>query len=322
VHSSGPRRRVGSPLRIGRAERRVFGGRSDSPLDPELRRFVEDMVRPYGNALREDLLAEANGHAYAVMAEALIETLVPPDRPVDLLVLASAIHDTQLARPSATYLSYICPGRPMAFAVCDQGSAGAHTALRLVRDQVGAGSRGRSLLVLVEQPVLHYEPTVLDGPSHLAPRRPAAVAFLCDEYGGAELLSVRQHSRVAPAAARELLAAEVSTLLCGPSVRDDVTIVLGEGLASLAGDVAAQLTERVVRAPGGQPFTGAWWELAAAMDGLDGLSDPHGSGGGLVVLADYEPQLRYLSVTAVDLDPSPHELPVALPRQVSYRRSS
>lgn len=292
-------------------------------MDPELRRFVEDMVRPYGNALREDMLSEANGHAYAIMAEALIEVLVPPERPVDLLVLASAIHDTQMARPSATYLSYICPGKPMAFAVCDQGSAGAHTALRLVRDQVGAGSRGRSLLVLVEQPVLHYEPTALDGPSHLAPRRPAAVAFLCDEYGGAELVSVRQHSRVAPDAARELLAAEVSGLVSGPSGRDDVTVVLGEGIAGLAGDVAAQLTDRVVRAPGGQPFTGAWWELAGALDGLDGFTGACPStGGGLVVLADYEPQLRYLSVTAVDLDPSPHELPVALPRQVSYRRSS
>lgn len=310
-------RRRGSSLRISRAQRRVFGGRSDSPLDPELRRFVADMVRPYGNPLREDMLSEPNGHAYAVMAEALMAELVSPDRPVELLVLASAIHDTQLARPSATYLSYICPGNPMSFAICDQGVAGAHTALRLVRDQVAAGDRGRSLLILAEQTALHYEPAAVDGPSHLMPRRPAAVAFLCEEGVGAELVSVRQHSRVAPDAAAQLLAAEVSALTTGPAGRDDTTLVLGEALAVVAEDVAAELTDRVVLAPSGQPFTGPWWELAGALD----LADVS-TGGGLMVLADYEPQLRYLCVSAVDLDPAPDELPVALPRQVSYRRSA
>jgi len=290
-----------SSLRVARVVRRVFGGVSDGPLDPELRQFVADMVRPYGNELREDLLESAHGHAYAIMAEELMVELrsaglVSPERPVDLLVLASAIHDTQMARPSATYLSHICPGNPMSFAICDQGIAGAHTALRLVRDYAATGDARRALLILAEQATLHYEPSVVDGPQPPVPARPAVVALLCEEDGASVVVGLRQHHHVAPGDAGALLAAEVAELAAG---RTDVTLVLGEGLAPLAGPGVAEVG-RVVVAPPGQPFTGAWLGLA------DVLDTP--TGDGLVLLADYDPSLRYLCVSAVDLtgaDPRP-----------------
>ncbi len=297
-----------TPLRVRRAASRVFGGRSDGPLDPELRPFLADMVRPYGNALREDLLAEPNGHTYAVMGEALM-TEVSPDHPVDLLVLASAIHDIQLARPTASYLSSICPGTPVSFAICDQGSAGAHTALRLVRDYAAAGDCRRALLILAEQAAVHYEPSVVDGPTPPIPDRPAAVMLLCDtddSAGGAELLAVRQHHHVAAADAGALLAAEVALLAADPTGAG-VTLVLAEGAAALVPG-SAPLVERVVAAPSGQPFTGAWCELAA-------LLSASGPETGLVLVADYDASLRYLCVTAVDLvgadGRSAHALPVA-----------
>jgi len=67
------------------------------------------------------------------MAEALIRELVPADAPVDLIVLAFAVPDVRPGRATATYLSHVCPGNPLAFAVCDQGSAAAFTGLRLAR---------------------------------------------------------------------------------------------------------------------------------------------------------------------------------------------
>ena len=56
------------------------------------------------------------------MAEAVIARAVLPGEDVDLLVLAYAIPDITPGRATATYLSHICPGNPLAFAICDQGT--------------------------------------------------------------------------------------------------------------------------------------------------------------------------------------------------------
>ena len=54
------------------------------------------------------------------------------------------------------------------------------------------------------------------------------------------------------------------------------------------------LVEDTVLAPAGQPYTGPWWELAG---GLDGWRER----GRLVLLAEYEQALGYLSVSAMAL---------------------
>jgi 4-hydroxymandelate oxidase len=273
----------GALPRISRAERRVFDGFSQAAFDPVLRVFLADLVRPYGLALREDLLREGAGHSYGEMADPLVRAAVADGEPVDLVVLAFAIHDIRLGRATALYLSDACPGEPMAFAVCDQGNAAAFTALRLVGEFTRGGTCRRCLLVVVEQSTLHYRPA---GPAPI-PDRHAAVALLFDDSGPAGLGPARQHTAVPPGQVGALRAADVAELAGG---REDVTLVLGAGLAGLG---LPRLVDRVVSAPAGQPFTGPWWELAG---GLPGWADR----GGLVMLADHDPQLRYLCLSTMD----------------------
>jgi 4-hydroxymandelate oxidase len=297
------------PLRLTRAQRRVFAETSDLAGDPELRVFIGDMVRPYGLPLREDLLSAPSGHAYGQMAETLLRAVVPPAEPVDLLVLAFAIHDIRIGQATAVYLSSVCPGEPLAFAVCDQGSAAAFTGLRLAGDYARTGACRRALLLVVEQSALHYRPAAVPGPAAPVPARHAAVALLFETAeaagpggagggasggasrgGGAALTEVRQRADVAPAAVRAALAAEVAGLAAG---RAGTTLVLGGALADLAGAAAGSLAGQVLVGPAGQPYTGVWWELAG-----------RAAAGGLTLVADYDPALRYLCVSAVDGGPA------------------
>src|SRR5439155_25656265 len=98
----------GALPRLRRAERRVFGETSPTAFDPILRVFLADLVRPYGLPLREDLLREGAGHSYGEMAEPLVRAAVAGGEPVDLVVLAFAVHDLRLGRATALYLSDAC----------------------------------------------------------------------------------------------------------------------------------------------------------------------------------------------------------------------
>lgn len=268
-------------LTVTRAGRRVFDGISAQAFDPELRKFLSDMARPYGVALRDDLLDGGAGHNYGEMAEPLLRDIVAADEPVDLLVMAYGMHDIRLGRPTAAYLADVCPGDPMAFAICDQGVAAAFTALRLIGEYGRTGTIGRALLVVAEQSALHYVPPA----PAVVPDRHAAVTLLFEPGPGAPV--VRQHADVSPRLAGALLADEVGTLA---RHRDDVTLVLGSGLAQFATDSPAD----TVLAPAGQPYTGPWWALA---EGLPGWR----ADGRLVLVADYDETLRYLSLSAVDI---------------------
>jgi hypothetical protein len=283
----------GEPLRVAVAGRQVFEGSSDAALDPMLRVYLSDMVAPYGLALREDLLNEGRGQSYGEMAGALLTPAVPPDQPVDLIVLAFAVHDVIPGRSTAAHLSYLCPGAPMAFAVCDQGAAAPFTALRLIREYTRTASCQRALLVVVEQATLHYELAAASVMTSSAlPTRNAAVLLLCGPAGAGRLETVRQHAGVSAAQAGDLLASELPALAAG---RDDVTLIAGDGLARLSG---APAVDQVLVAPAGQPSTGVWWELAGALPEWTAR-------GRRVLLAAYEPELRYLCVSAIDVEASP-----------------
>jgi hypothetical protein len=110
------------------------------------------------------------------MLAGLIGDLVPPDEPADVLILGFAVPDVRPERATAAFLSAACPGRPLAFAVCDQGCAAGFTALRLARDYAADGGAGRVLVALAEQTRLDYDPPA---PASL-PAGHAAFAVLCD----------------------------------------------------------------------------------------------------------------------------------------------
>lgn len=258
--------------------------------------YMGDLLSAYGLGFRPGARDHRHGQSYGEMAETVIDMIVPAGEEIDLIVLAIAIPDITPGRATATYLSYICPGNPMAFAVCDQGRAAAFTGLRLIRDYAAAGECQRALLVIVEQAELPYDPGV---PVEV-PAEHAAVAVLfgsaptggaAGEVGAtttpvAHVKSVRNYADIA---ADEITAALGKHLEMLSDERDDLRLIVGSSLgASTPHHVAAA---RVADAA--QPYTGVWWALAEEF-AAEGLPP------GRIVLADYDAQLRYLSVAAID----------------------
>ena len=298
-------------LHLVRAARRTFSGPAGFLADPASRarvgRYLADMTRPYGQEVPADLpggpLSPELGQSYGEMAEALIGPAVWPDEPVDLLVLAFSIHDLWPGRPAAAYLSHLTPGAPMAFALCDQGSAAAFSGLRIAREYVSSAGLRRALLIVVEQAALPYRSPVP------LPSQHQAVAMLYGdgdgdgdgEAGGsdsgsgrpqARVTGLRQHPGVLPGEAAVLAAAGLKELAAS---HDEVGLVLSGTLAEVW---AAPAAGRVRVMPPGQPSTGVWWGLIDELAGETGRP-------GLVVAADYDPGLGYLCLAAFETGPRP-----------------
>ncbi|SCG51117.1 serine/threonine-protein kinase [Micromonospora rifamycinica] len=290
-------------LHLTRAARRAFPGPATLLADPahreRSRRYLADLARQDGQELPAGLFDPASGspgQSYAEMAEALVRGLVSPDEPVDLLVLAFSGHDMLPGRATATYLSHVCPGNPLAFAVCDQGSAAPFSGLRIA--QAYAASGGRALLIAVEQAVLPYR-TRTPGPARhqgVALLHTATPTLPAGPGGSARMTVLRQHPDVAAGDVAALARAELATLSGGWS---DTRVVLG---ADLAAAWPAHPTERVTVTPPGQPVTGLWWTLLDQLTA--GPQRPRPAVGaplsGPVLAADYDPELRYLCLVGWD----------------------
>ena len=281
-------------LRLLRSGRRVFDRPAEFLQDPEARAhlagYLTDLTRPYRLTVPPEPFESPDGlgQSYGEMAEALIREVVPADEPVDLLVLAFAMPDMWPGRATATYLSHVCPGTPLSFAICEQGSAAAFTGLRVARDYAASTGCRRALLLVVEQAVLPYP-----APGARTADRHQAVALLFgtepadagtqpadanpgdDSPAGFELAEVRIRGGVAPAEVAELAASELAAL----------TAELHEPRLLISASLAAALSAADAVAPAGQPITGLWWQL---------LDEQPGS----LLLADYEPDLGYLSLAA------------------------
>ena len=271
--------------------RRTFTGPAEFLADPGNRarvgEYLADAARPYAREVPAALFGEPPspelGHSYGEMAEALIGPAVSADEPVGLLVLAFSIHDLRPGRQTAAYLSHLTPGAPMAFAVCDQGSAAAFSGLRIVREYASSAGIRRALLIVVEQAALPYDCPVP------VPAQHRGVAMLygdCAE-SAPRVTGVRQHPGVAPGDVAGLAAADLAELAVG---HGEVGLVLGDALAAAW---TAPAAGRVRVMPPGQPSTGVWWGLIDELTGDAGHPD-------LLVAGDYDPALRYLCLTAFD----------------------
>ena len=262
---------------LRRAVRLTFPNPAVSAANPahtqRLGVYMTDMLTPYGLGLTPGALERGAGQSYGEMAEAMIREIVPPGEEIDLLVLAIAIPDITPGRATAIYLSYKCPGNPMAYAICDQGTAAGFTGLRLIDSYARAGESLRALLIVVEQAELSYDPrTPVAVPvGHVA----VGLLFGTSATQG-RAVSVRNHTDVSPDALGAALAARIAELSTG---HEDAVTIVGAPLAAFAPGAVAE----------GQPLTGVW---AAFADAVPGSSR--------VILADYDPQLRYLSVAAFD----------------------
>jgi 4-hydroxymandelate oxidase len=286
-------------LHLVRATRRTFTGPAEFLADPQNRarvgEYLADMARPYARELPAALFGEppsaALGHSYGEMAEALIGPAVSAQEPVDLLVLAFSIHDLRPGRQTAAYLSHVTPGAPMAFAICDQGSAAAFSGLRVAREYASSAGIRRALLIVVEQAALPYDCPVTLPSQH----RGVAMLYGDSAMPQARLADVRQHPGVPPGGVAGLAAADLTELAAG---HHEVGLVLGDALAAVW---TAPVAGRVRVMPPGQPSTAVWWGLIDELASDAGHPD-------LLVAADYDPGLRYLCLTAFDTGSRTSEL--------------
>jgi hypothetical protein len=270
----------GGGLRVRSAVGRTVGALTGQVLNPTMPGYVADMTAPYGIAVREDLLEQGAGHSYGELCVPLLAELVSEERPADVLVLATGIPDIRYGRTTATYLSWHCPGAPLAFTVCDQGLLAAFTALHLIEGYARTGDCRRAVLLVAEQPTLYHE---LPVPAPL-PARAAAVGVVLetDGAGGAGgALSVRRRTKLTEDDVAEALAAEVARLSGGAVP----TVLLGPGLGGVVAD--RRVDGDVVVCAEDQPFTGIWQELARHLPGgQDGARQ--------VLLAEYDATMGYL----------------------------
>ncbi|MFI0724234.1 hypothetical protein [Streptomyces sp. NPDC021224] len=306
---------------VRRAVRLAFPEPAPPAPDPErterLRVYLTDLLRPYGLALGSEP-PDRGGRAYGDLAAELIRRAVPAGEQVDLLVLAYAVPDVTPGRATATWLSHVCPGSPLAFAVADQGPAAAFTALRLIHAYATTAALPRALLLVVEQPALPYAPLTSPGPGGTVaaaypPPEPAAAdgspapptpdaraavpgpPLLPDAaYGVALLLGPpapgEQPAGLGALRTGDATAADVHDAL--GAVAGDAVAVLGPGLG--ARDLGAGT--RLRHAAATRPGTGVWWELA------DALAQPSPAPRRLV-LADRAPASEGLALAALDLPP-------------------
>ncbi|MBS2538051.1 alpha-hydroxy-acid oxidizing protein [Catenulispora sp. NF23] len=272
---------------IRRAVRLAFPGPSSLAQDQahtaRLDVYLTDLLQPHGLALNPGALAP-RGQSYGEMAEALIELAVPAGEGVDLLVMAYAIPDITPGRATTTYLSHVCPGKPMAFAVSDEGTAAGFTGLRLIREYERSGDYRRALLVVVEQAWLAYDP----GVPVAVPSAHSGVALLFGDLDGDEDGVGIGEVRVRAGAAERSPCAQIEDL------GEARTVILGAVLKAEADALVARAD--VVLASPGRPFTGVWWELAGVLE-----ADPAERGSHRIVLADADPELGLLCTAAVDV---------------------
>jgi 4-hydroxymandelate oxidase len=288
------------PLWLVRAVHRSFDSTASLLDDPVLRdemvTYVDDLARPYGYPVRPDRFggptSPAAGQSYGEMAATLIDSLIGPDEPVDLLVMAFSVHDLLPGRAAATYLSHVCPGSPLSFAICDQGTAAAFSGLHIINQYAASGLCRRALLIVVEQAVLPY-----DTPARV-PRDSHGVAMLYEvgdarETDGpatarsepprsvlARVVAVRQRAGVSLDTVHQLAATGVAELSGG-----DVHTVLSDALAQAWADHPPRLVS--VASPD-RPATGVW---STVVDELHRHRR--------VVAADYDQDLGYLSLLAL-----------------------
>ncbi|MEV6976288.1 hypothetical protein [Kitasatospora sp. NPDC093806] len=270
---------AGRSLALTRVLTRHADGRSEHSLDPDLRVFVSDLVRPYGLPLREDLLTEGAGHAYEELAAGLLGAALGPDEPADLLIQAFDSPDVRPGAPTSLALSRSCAGTPTALALCDQGTAGAFSALRVADAYQRTGAARRAVVVLAEQTTLHYRPAE---PVTL-PERHCAVVLVCEEVpAGDGDLTIHQESMADDESAAKEVRQQAEAL------GERTAVLLSAGL-----DVP--YPDAVVTPPG-QPFTGLWSELAARLQAWRAERRP-------VLLADLDRRLGVLSTLTLRAGP-------------------
>jgi hypothetical protein len=121
--------------------------------------------------------------------------------------------------------------------VCDQGTAGAFTALRMALEYARSGDAARAVILIAEQALLPY-----DTGTSPVPTVHAAVALLTGDH---------------PVA-----------LVGDIAVRAEDVDGSGVFIASPAAAKRVSALGETVLAPEEQPYTGVWWEMAGLLGSI------------------------------------------------------
>jgi hypothetical protein len=271
------------PLRLAAIRHARFGRNPACPaLAPEAAVWAERLPG-YGIAADPARPLRGNRNSYAAMAAALLAGLYPADGPPrpapELVILAHALPDCVLSDSASGFLAEALGGRPLIFAVSDQGRATPYAALALAQAH-DPGGRAHAAVLIVDQGTLFYDDPALaaldTGADH-------GVGLALAPGGPVGLRPVRQLADVPPGQVAGLVAAAAREL--GPA-----TLVAGAALPALPGGWPGP----VRRAPASQLCTSVWSTLAAE------LARP-GPAGRAVLAAEYDPDLRYLSLAVFDV---------------------
>jgi 4-hydroxymandelate oxidase len=247
--------------------------------DPVIDTYVADLLAPYGVAPRMPRYARGNRTTYTQLAGAVVR-LAPLD-PLDLVIVAHELPDADPRSFTASYLARLCPGRPLSFAVSDQGAGAPYAALRVAAGYAARGGCHRILVLVMEQGTLPYDDPVLDAAGPIADH---ALALLVSAGPGVDgrPIQVRQRTGIGPDRLPAILALD----LARAGAPDRLRVLCGRGV-----DPGRDLPTgyRSTAAAAGRWTTAAWAGLPA-----DGQPD-----GARFALVDYDPTLGYLHTCLV-----------------------
>lgn len=278
-----------APLRLAGIERQLFAEGRPYRRKADRQAFSSDLLAAHGMVCDPEHFESART-TFQEMVEALLPRLGTLGDRFDLAVLAHTTPDSEPSWPMC-FLSGAVPAAGMAFAVSDQGVSAPFSALRMV---VGSGrthgARRAQLWVADQKAIMHDHPV----PDRIRPRCDAAVVLVFDEAGTLGSMDVSQFNDVGSGD----IADRLDDLLGAGDAAAPWTLVCGQGLraheARLSRWTTGPSAAALLSAGNGMPCTGVWWLVADELPGWRRT-------GRRVVIADYDEELRYLSVGVLDV---------------------
>ncbi|WP_051450887.1 hypothetical protein [Actinospica robiniae] len=298
-------------LRLTTARHLELGRNPEFPPYDGLAAFFAERCAPYGVHVDTEQALPGNHNSYPyLVTQALAALNVPAAPPPDLVVIAHALPDCDLATSVAGHVQQLLTGQPMVFAVTDQGRTTAFAALRAAGALARGGGYQRIAVLALDQGTIAYrDPALAD----LDPSTDHAVGMLFTAEGLAELTALRTLPEVEPDQVGTVLATELAKIAPSAWPEDqgpvrspfrpaEPVLILGHGPRT--GRLADELPDpgelpgpwRVRQAAPGRICTRVWTELAAEL-----AAAPDQRKDRLTVVAEYDQELRYLALVSFNL---------------------
>jgi hypothetical protein len=241
---SRPGRLPAAGLRLAGVTGQVFWERGESLIGDD-ERLALDVLELYGRTREHEFFLTQHGNSFRAMGESLLDASPGPAPEADVIILAYQTPDLCNTHVAGCYLTQRFAGSPVPFSVAEQGPGAAFTALRIADAMCRAGELRHGALFAFDQ-----NAAIWDVDEEVQRLPDSAVLLRLGAVGQARVAELAEIRATDPGA-------EVAALLG----RDPQAQVLaGQALAGLLGGLAAD--PRVVTAPPGHLFTGAWMALA------------------------------------------------------------